>query len=70
MVSVLEIYDHLGGGILCTAGVYNLFRKNVLAGRPLHWLLIGVVRQKWAEGPFLAYSSFCEHIVLAIDACE
>jgi hypothetical protein len=44
MVSVLEIYDHLGGGILCTAGVYNLFRNNVLACRPLHWLLIGLVR--------------------------
>jgi hypothetical protein len=66
MVSVLEIYD-IRGGILCTAG---LFRKNVLAGRPLHWLLIGVVRQKWAEGLAFAYSSFCEHIVLAIDACE
>jgi hypothetical protein len=58
MVSVLEIYDHLGGGILRTAGVYNLFRKNVLAGRPLHWFLIGVVGQKWTEGPFLLTPHF------------
>jgi hypothetical protein len=58
MVSVLEIYDYLGGGILCTVGVYNLFRNNVLAGSPLHWLLIGVVRQKWAKGQFLLTPHF------------
>jgi hypothetical protein len=40
----LGIYEHLGGGILFTAGVYNLFGMNVWAGRPLHWLLIEIVR--------------------------